>query len=88
MINIVWGLIGMNTLALIIFIGAYFVLNHGKNVSYEEKGWTTLLSVIGLLLILLAAIPLYFSHSTGTLIFSAIFAVLPLVLIVVFSRLK
>ena len=88
MIKIIWGLIGVNTLILIIFIGAYFVLTHGKNVSYEEKGWTVILSSVGLILILLAAIPLRFSQSTGTLIFSGIMAALPLAIAVVFSMIK
>jgi hypothetical protein len=88
MIKIIWTLIGMNTLVLLIFLGAYFVLNHGKNVSYEEKGWTIILSVIGLLFILLAAIPLRFSQSTGTLIFSGTFAVLPMTIAIVFSMIK
>ncbi|MEO7046116.1 MAG: hypothetical protein ABI091_12475, partial [Ferruginibacter sp.] len=66
MIKVIWGLIGLNTLALIVFIAAYFVINSGKNVSYEEKGWTIILSGIGLLVILLAALPLRYSQSTFT----------------------
>lgn len=88
MVKIIWTLIGLNTLALLIFIGAYFIMNHGRHVSYEEKGWTIILSLAGLLLILLAAIPLRFSQSTGTLIFSGIFAVFPLVITVAFSMIK
>ena len=80
MIKIIWGLIGLNTLALIVFIAAFFVINSGKNVSYEEKGWTIILSGIGLLVILLAAVPLRYSQSTFTQIFSGLFAVLPLVI--------
>lgn len=82
MIKVIWGLIGLNTLALIIFIGAYFVLTSGKKVSYEEKGWTTILSIVCIILILLAAIPLRFSHSTLSLIFSGFFALLPLAIAV------
>lgn len=80
MIKVIYCLVGLNTLALMIFIGAYFVINEGKNVSYEEKGWTLILSAIGLIIILLAAIPLRFSHSTFSQIFSGIFAALPLVI--------
>ena len=80
MIKIIWTLIGINTIALLILIVAYFVLNTGKNVSYEEKGWTTILAGVGLLVILLAAVPLRFSHSAGTIIFSGLFAALPLVI--------
>ncbi|MBC7935756.1 MAG: hypothetical protein H7Y86_10440 [Rhizobacter sp.] len=88
MIKIIWVLIGLNTLALLIFVGAYFVINSGKQVTYEEKGWTVLLSVIGTFLILLAAVPLRFSQSTGTLIFSGIFAFLPLLPGIAFSMIK
>ncbi len=80
MIKVIWGLIGLNTLALIVFIAAYFVINGGKNVSYEEKGWTIILSIIGLVLILLAAVPLRYTQSTFTLVFSGFFAALPLVI--------
>ncbi|MEO6316452.1 MAG: hypothetical protein ABIU63_05490 [Chitinophagaceae bacterium] len=77
-INILWVLIGINTIALIVFIAAYFVLNAGKNVDYQEKGWTFILSALGLLVILLAAVPLRLSHSTGSLIVAGFFALLPL----------
>ena len=80
MIKIIWTLIGMNTIALLIFIVAYFIINQGKNASYEEKGWTIILAGIGLLVILLAAVPLRFSHSAFTFIFSGFFAALPLLI--------
>lgn len=80
MIKVLWILIAINLTALLFFIGGYFVINNGKNVSYEEKGWTMILAGVGLLVILLAAIPLRFSHSTGTMIFSGLFAALPLVI--------
>ena len=88
MVKIIWTLIALNTLALLIFAGGYLLINNGKHVSYEEKGWTIVLSIAGLVFILLAAVPLYFSQSTGTKVFSAIFAFLPLVLAIVFSLLK
>jgi hypothetical protein len=88
MIKIIWALISLNTLVLLIFIGMYFVINNGKHVSYEEKGWTIILSSAGLILILLAAIPLRLSQSTSTLIFSAVMAALPLLLAVFFSLMK
>ncbi len=78
MIKIVYGLIGLNILALVIFISAYFLLTSGKKVSYEEKGWTVILAIVCLILILLAAVPLRFSQSTFTLVFSTFFAALPL----------
>jgi hypothetical protein len=78
MIKIIWVLIALNTLGLLIFIAAYFVLNNGKNVDSMEKGWTFILAGMGLLLILLAALPLRFSQSTFSMIFSGFFAALPL----------
>ncbi|MEO6546638.1 MAG: hypothetical protein ABIN94_01510 [Ferruginibacter sp.] len=78
MTKIIWALIGINTIGLLIFIGAYFVMNNGKHVDYQEKGWTFILAAVGLITILLAAIPLRFMHSTGSIIFAGIFAALPL----------
>lgn len=78
MIKIIWGLVGLNSIALIIFIGAYFVLNNGKQVDYQEKGWTIILAGLGLVIILLAALPIRYSQSTATMIFSGFFAILPL----------
>lgn len=78
MIKIIWWLIGLNTIGLLIFIGAYFVLSNGRHVDYQEKGWTFILAVLGLVVILLAAIPLRYSQSTGALIFASFFAALPL----------
>ncbi len=82
MIKIIWTLIGINTIALLIFLGAYFVLNNGKHVDYQEKGWTFILSALGLIIILLAAVPLRYFHSTGAIIFSGVFAALPLAIVV------
>ena len=79
MIKVLWGLIGLNTLALLVFIAAYFILNSGKQVDYQEKGWTFILAAAGLLIILLAALPLKFGSSTGAVIFGGFFAMLPLV---------
>ena len=73
MIKVLWGLIGLNTLALLVFIAAYFILNSGKQVDYQEKGWTFILAAAGLLIILLAALPLKFGSSTGAIIFAGFF---------------
>lgn len=78
MIKVIWVLIGINTTALAVFIGAYFVMNSGKNVDRLERSWTMFLALLGLLIILLAAIPLRMSQSTGSLIFSGLWAALPL----------
>lgn len=83
MIKIIYGLIGLNIIALVIFVGAYFLLTTGKKVSYEEKGWTGILTVVCLILILLSAVPLRFSRSTFTLVFSTFFAALPLAIAIV-----
>jgi len=79
-IKIIWAFIGINILALLVFIGAYFVLNSGKNVDSMEKGWTFILSALGLLVILLAVLPLRFSHSGFAVVFGGFFAVLPSVI--------
>lgn len=79
-IKIIWALIGLNILGLLIFISAYFVLNSGKNVSSMEQGWTAILAGVGLVVILLAALPLRISQSTFAQIFSGIFAALPSVI--------
>ena len=81
MIKILWILIAINTIALLIFIGAYVIMNYGKHVDYQEKGWTFILAGVGLIVILLAAIPLRYSHSTFSIIFSGLFAVLPLAIV-------
>ncbi|RYD73070.1 MAG: hypothetical protein EOP53_20790 [Sphingobacteriales bacterium] len=85
MVKIIWTVIALNTLLWLVFIGAYFVLNNGKQVSYEEKGWTVVLASLGLIFILLAAIPIRISQSNGTLIFSGIMALLPLLLLLLLS---
>ena len=76
--KIIWGLIGINMIGLFVFIAAYFILNSGKNVDSMESGWTFILAALGLLVILLAALPLRYSHSTFGLIFSGFFAAMPL----------
>ncbi len=82
MVKIIWALIGINTLALLVFIGAYFVLNAGKNVDVQEKGWTIILAGVGLLVILLSAVPIYYSQSTASLVFSGLVAILPSVIFI------
>src|SRR6185437_1005288 len=76
-----WALVSINSIALLIFIGAYFVYSNDRQGDSIEKGWTFVMAVVGLLVILLAAIPLRYSHSIGTIIFSGIFAVLPLAIV-------
>ena len=78
LIKIIWLFIGLNALALLLFIATYFVMNSGKHIDTMEKGWTAIFAGVGLFIILLAAVPLRFSQSTFTIIFSGFFAVLPL----------
>jgi hypothetical protein len=70
-------LVGINSIALLVFIGAYFVLSDGRKVDSIESGWTGILFGLGLLVILLAVVPLRFGHSTLSMVFSGFFAVLP-----------
>lgn len=78
MIKVIWLLIGINTIAWMYFIGAYFVINSGKSVDRMESSWTMVLAGLGLFIILLAAVPLRLSQSTASLVFSGLFAALPL----------
>nr|MBI1231675.1 hypothetical protein [Cytophagales bacterium] len=80
MIKIIWGLIGLNTIGLFVFTVALVVTREGKPIDLHEKSVTFFLLGIGLFLILIAAIPLYFKQSTFTLIFSGFFAALPIVI--------
>ncbi len=79
-VKIIWVLIGINTLALLGFISAYFVMNKGKNVDSMERAYIMIFAGIGLLVILLAAVPLRFSKSGFTVVFSGFFAALPSVI--------
>lgn len=80
MIKILWTLVGINTTGLLFFIGAYFVLNEGKKVDGIESGWMTILSALGCIVILLAALPLHYGNSIFSRIAAAFFAVLPLLI--------
>ena len=80
MIKFIWILIGINTIALLVFIGAYFVLTQGKRVDTMERGWTIILAGLGLIVILLAAVPLRVSQSSFSVFVAGFFAALPLVI--------
>ena len=88
MVKMIWALIGLNSLALLIFVGAYFIYNSGRQVSYEERAWTTVLSITMLAFLLLAAIPLFFSQGKGSEIFSGIVATLPWLIAVAIALVK
>lgn len=78
MVKFIWILIGINTIALLIFIGSYFVYNNSRQPDSIETSWTFVMAGIGLCIILLAALPLRYIHSTGAVVFSGIIAILPL----------
>ena len=82
MIKILWVLVGLNVVALIVFIATYFVLsNNAKNADAGlERSWMGFLVGIGVLVILLAAVPLRYGNSTFSLVWSGFFAALPLVI--------
>lgn len=84
MIKILWILVGLNSTALLLFIGTYFVLNDGKNVDRLERDWTVVLVGLGLLVILLAVLPLRFGNSTFSQIFGGFFAALPSIIALFF----
>jgi hypothetical protein len=78
-IKIIWILIGINAIALLIFIGFFLTSTQGRNVDTMEKGWMMILFGLGLGVVLLAAIPLRISQSAFSVSVSAFFAALPLV---------
>ena len=78
MTRIIWIFIGLNSIAFLIAIIAFFIVTSGKKVGYMEGGWSIIIAVLCLLVILLAALPLYFSQSAFTKVFSGLFAFLPL----------
>jgi hypothetical protein len=78
-IKIIWILIGINAVALLIFIGFFLTSTQGRNVDTMEKGWMMILFSLGLGIVLLAAVPLRISQSTFSISVSAFFAALPLV---------
>ncbi|MEO6637528.1 MAG: hypothetical protein ABIN25_04585 [Ginsengibacter sp.] len=82
MIKIIWVLIGLNLIALIVFLLAYFVWNDGREVATIEKGYLDVFAFLMLVIILLAAIPLRYSQSMPVVIFCGFIAVLPLALVV------
>lgn len=88
MIKILWIFVGLHSTALLVFIRALFMLTVGKNFKRMENGWTSILLGLGLLVLLLAVLPLHFGNSTFSQIFGVLFAVLlsHIVLAVLLSR--
>jgi len=79
MIKVIWTLIGLNTLALLVSVIAFFIITSGKQVGYMERGWSLILFAAALAVILLAAVPLKFGQSKFSVVFAGFFAALPLV---------
>jgi hypothetical protein len=81
-------LTGINAVALLVFIGWYFISASGRNVDTMEKGWTAILFIAGLVVVLLGIVPSRISQTTFSLYFSLFFAALPslIVLCVVVSK--
>lgn len=78
MVKLIWVLIGMDTLAFLIFLSMSAYYSSGRQVDGIERSFTVAVAGIGVIIILLSAIPLYFFHSKGVVIFSGIIAALPL----------
>ncbi|MEO5889326.1 MAG: hypothetical protein ABIQ31_03695 [Ferruginibacter sp.] len=79
-IKIIWTLIGINSIALLFFIGLFIASADGRNVDSMEKGWMTIFFVLGFIVIMLAVIPLRVSHSSFSIFVSGFFAALPLLI--------
>ncbi|MBL0741003.1 hypothetical protein [Chryseolinea lacunae] len=77
--KLVWILAGLNTLALLIFTISFLGSTSGRNVDSMEKGWMTILIVLGVVVILLGVLPIRFSQSTFSVSVSVFFSALPLV---------
>jgi len=80
-IKIIWILIALNTAALVILTIMFLFCMEGRMVDTIEKGWMFIFFVLGIIIILLAAIPLHVSQSTYSIISSGFFAAVPLVVV-------
>ncbi len=79
-IKIIWILVALNAATLAILTIMFLFSMEGRRVDSMEKGWMFILFLVGVILILLAAVPLCVSQSTFSIIFSGFFAALPFVL--------
>jgi hypothetical protein len=76
--KILWIVIGLNCTALAIATIVFLLSTSGRNVDSMESGWMTILFISGVVVLLLAAVPLRLSQSAFSLSFSGFFAFLPL----------
>lgn len=81
MLKLLWVLVGLNTMAFLVFIVYYFAINSSKNIDTIESSWFYILVGVGLLVILLAALPLHFGQSTFSHVVGGFFAALPLTIV-------
>ena len=81
-VKILWIIIGLNSAALVACIAMSFSYMEDRNFNKLEAEWMTFLFGLAVIIILLAAVPLYFSQSRVAVLFSGFFALLPLVLYV------
>lgn len=77
MLKLIWAFTALNIIALIIFVAAFLLSTPGRKVDTMESGWTLIIALAALIVILLALVPLRFSTSTFTLVVCLFFAVLP-----------
>ncbi|REG83141.1 ankyrin repeat domain-containing protein [Algoriphagus antarcticus] len=80
MLKILWILVGLNAIALIVLIIYYYADTSDRNADAIESGWFYVLVIVGLLVLLLGALPLRYGHSTFSQVVGGFFAALPLVI--------
>ena len=88
MLKAIWILIGINAAIILIAAASFLVYSHGRQTSYEERGWTTVLCIVAFIFVLLAAVPLYFNQSKGMQWFAVIISLLPWLLGVMIACVK
>lgn len=79
MVRALWVLIGLDTLALFVFL-LFFLLENEKAADTQERTGVVILFLSGVLLILLSAVPLWLFPSKGILIWSGSLAILPMLI--------
>jgi len=84
-IKIIWTPIAVNSVALVCFIIAFLFYAESRTIDSIERGWMGILVLTGLAIILLAAIPLYYSKSSFTVFITGFFAILPLFILITFK---
>jgi len=78
-VKVIWVLISLNVVVLLASM-VFFLLWNEKVKGVQEKTGLEILAMLGLLLILLSAIPLWLSSSNLILIWSGCLAILPMLI--------